>query len=56
LTRHPKHANATLAQNDKGAAWISVWEDFVRKEGAGNLGTGVVLDRLPARRVRRRRR
>jgi len=44
LTRHPKHANATLAQNDKGAAWVSVWEDFVRKEGAGNLGTGIVLD------------
>jgi Domain of unknown function (DUF4861) len=43
LTRHPKQATATLAHNDKGAAWISVWEDF-RKEGAGNLGTGVVLD------------
>jgi hypothetical protein len=46
LTRHPKQATASLAQapNDKGAAWISVWEDFVHKEGAGNLGTGVVLD------------
>ena len=44
LTRHPKQGDATLAQNDKGAAWISVWEDFVRKEGAGTLGTGIVLD------------
>lgn len=44
LTRHPKVADAALAQGDKGAAWISVWEDFVRKDGAGNLGTGVVLD------------
>jgi hypothetical protein len=33
-----------VAQNDKGAPWISVWEDFVRKESSGNLGTGIVLD------------
>jgi hypothetical protein len=44
LTRHPKQADAVLAQNEKGAGWISVWEDFVRKPGSGNLGTGVVLD------------
>ncbi len=44
LTRHPKQADAKLAQSEKGAPWISLWEDFVRKEGAGNLGTGIVLD------------
>jgi hypothetical protein len=48
LTKHPKQADATLGQGDKGQSektvWISLWEDFVRKEGAGSLGTGIILD------------
>jgi hypothetical protein len=41
LTRHPKQAVATSAQDEK-SAWISLWEDF-KVPMSGNLGTGVIL-------------
>ena len=41
LTRHPKQAIATVAQDEK-AAWISLWEDF-KAPMSGNLGTGAIL-------------
>jgi hypothetical protein len=42
LTKHPKQATATAAQDERGA-WIGLWEDF-KAPMSGNLGTGVVLD------------
>jgi len=41
LTKHPKQATATAAQDEKGA-WLGLWEDF-KVPMSGNLGTGVIL-------------
>lgn len=41
LTKHPKQAAATPAQDEK-SAWISLWEDF-QNPMSGHLGTGVIL-------------
>jgi len=41
LTKHPKQATMTPAQDNAGA-WIGLWEDFA-KPVSGDLGTGVVL-------------
>jgi hypothetical protein len=41
LTKHPKQAATTPAQDDRGA-WMSLWEDF-QNPMSGRLGTGVIL-------------